>query len=598
MSIDPQQIGLLIILTAAVVLLFTEWLPVDLTALLIILTLAGTRILAPDEALSGFSSEPAIMLASIFVLSSALFHTGLSARLGSWIARVAGSSYTRMLVVMMSAVALLSAFTHHVTMTAVMLPVVMRMAREHHISPSRLLMPVSFAASLGTTITIIGAPAFLIADGLLRTAGRPGLGILSIAPIGLALSAAGVGLMLLFGRYLLPDNPGGEESSDRFRLEQYYTELILLEDSPLIGKTIAEIEGAEEEDFRVVNWLRHGRAFQRPYGDAPTQQGDILLVRTTPEKIATVQQERGIALHPLIKFGEEVTTDPSKEVGSALVQAVVAPGSELVGMTIGRADFLRRYGVLVVGVWRRKGWMQTELSRIRLRDGDVLVLMGDEDSFARVADDRSFLMMVPFQGEPKPRRKARIAALIMVLSIAAAVFNVLSVEIALLAGAVAAVLTACVTPRQAYQSIDVRIYVFIAGAIPLGLALEKTGTAALLAGWLENVVSGWSPFAILLALFTVSALLTQVMSDSATTVLLAPVALALATLMDMPPEPFVITVAMAAVASFLTPIGHHGNLLIYAPGRYRFKDFLIAGTPLTIAVALIVAFLAPMLWPR
>jgi di/tricarboxylate transporter len=160
------------------------------------------------------------------------------------------------------------------------------------------------------------------------------------------------------------------------------------------------------------------------------------------------------------------------------------------------------------------------------------------------------------------------------------------------------VLTACITLRQAYQSIDVRIYVFIAGAIPLGLAMEKTGTAALLAGWLEDVVAGWAPFVILLALFTVAALLTQVMSDAATTVLLAPVALALARLLNMPPEPFVITVAMAAVASFLTPIGHHGNLLIYAPGRYRFKDFLIAGTPLTIAVAVIVALMAPMLWTK
>lgn len=596
MVIQPQQIALLVILAGAVVLLFTEWLPVDLTALLIILALAGTRVLTPAEALSGFSSEPAIMVASVFVLSSALYHTGLSTRLGNWIAHVAGGSYNRMLVVMMVAVALLSAFTHHVTMTAVMLPVVMRMAREHNIPSSKLLMPVSFAASLGTTITIIGAPAFLIASGLLRNAGRPGLGIFSIAPIGLALSAAGTVLMLLLSRFLLPSNPAGENAEDRFRLEQYYTEVILQEGSPLIGKTIEEAEAEEEEDFRIVNWIRHGHAFQRPYGDGTTQEGDILLIRTTPEKIATIQQEPGIALHPLVKFGEEVTTDPSNQDGSSLVQAVVAPGSDLANRTIAGVDFLHRYGVLVVGVWRRKGWMQSELSRVRLREGDVLVLMGDEDAFKRVADDRSFLMMVPFQGQPKPRRKARLAGAIMVASVIAASFNWLTVEIALLAGAVAAVLTACVTLRQAYESIEVRIFVFIAGAIPLGLAMEKTGTADLLAGWLQKLVANWSPFVVLLALFAISALLTQVMSDSATVALLAPVAIALAHLLSRAPEPFVVTVAMAAVASFLTPIGHHGNLLVYQPGRYRFRDFLIAGTPLTIAVAVIVAFLAPMIW--
>jgi len=595
--INPQQIMLLLILAGSVVFFFTEWLPVDLTGLLIVVALGLTRILEPEQALSGFSSEPAILLAATFVLSSALYHTGLSTRMGSRIARMAGGSSIRMMAVTMISVALLSAFMHHVTMTAIMVPVVLRMARDHDISASKLLMPVSFAASLGTTITVISAPAFLIASGLLQHAGLNGLGIFSIAPIGLSLAVAGTAYMLLIGRHLLPDNPGGAEAGDRFRLEQYYTELILLSGSPWVGKTIEAIESGEESDFRVVNWLRHGRPMPRPFGDSFTQEGDILLVRTSPEKIATIQKEPGIDLHPLHKFGEEVSISQSINADdTSLVQAVGAPGSELVGATIGKVDFLHRYGVLVVGVWRQKGWLQTSLSRIRLRDGDVLVLMGDENSFARVSEDRSFLMLVPFQGQPQPRRKAPRAAGIMIAAIAAAVFKVAPLEIALLTGAVAMVLTGCITLKQAYRSVDVRIYMFIAGAIPLGLAMEKTGLAQLLAGWLVNVVSHWSPFVMLLALFTVAGLLTQVMSDSATTALLAPVALALATLLKLPPEPFVITVAMGAVASFLTPIGHHGNMLIYGPGRYQFKDFLTNGTLLTIIVAVLVAFLAPMLW--
>jgi di/tricarboxylate transporter len=564
---------------------------------LIVVALGATRLLEPPEALSGFSSEPAILLAATFVMSSALYHTGLSTRMGSRIARFAGGRPLRMMVVTMISVALLSAFTHHVTMTAIMVPVVLRMARENNISASKLLMPVSYAASLGTTITIIGAPAFLIADGLLRHAGRAGLGIFSIAPIGLALSLAGTLFMALIGRFLLPDHPSGAEAGDRFRLEQYYTELILLAGSPWVGKAIEVIEKTEESDFRVVNWLRHDRPMPRPYGDTFTQEGDILLVRTSPERIATIQKEPGTELHPLHKFGEEVSISQSVDADdTSLVQAVVAPGSELVGDTIGKVDFLHRYGVLVVGVWRQKGWLQTSLSRIRLRAGDVLVLMGDENAFARVSEDRSFLMLVPFQGQPQPRRKAPLAAGIMIAAIAAAVFNLMAMEIALLAGAIAMILTGCITLKQAYRSIDVRIFVFIAGAIPMGLAMEKTGLAQLLAGWLLQIVSNWSPFVIMLALFAVTGLLTQIMSDSATTALLAPVALALATLLKMPPEPFVVTVAMGAVAAFLTPIGHHGNMLIYGPGRYQFKDFLVNGTLLTTVVAVIVAFLAPMLW--
>jgi di/tricarboxylate transporter len=598
MEIQPQQIALLGILLAAVILFFTEWIRIDLTALVIIIVLSATRILEPQEALSGFSSEPAIMLASIFVLSSALFHTGLSARLGDWIGWLAGSGRRRITAVIMVSVALLSAFTHHVTLTAIMLPVVLRLSRENNISPAKLLMPMSFAASLGTTIMIIGAPAFLIANGLLRQAGQEGLHIFSILPIGLALTFAGTLFMLLFGRFLLPDHPMQEETKERFRLVGYYTELVYYTGAAHIGRTIKQIEAFEEQDFKVVNWLRDGKTRRRPYGSKKVKEGDVLLVRTTPEKIATIRKEPGIALNPMARFADEATLSQTNHKSQAsIVQAVVAPSSDLIGNSIAQIGFLQRYGVIVVGIWRQRGWLQTELAKIKLREGDVLVVVGDAHSFQRLADDRSFLMLVPFMGEPKPRHKAPIAGMIMVASVLAAALHLLSVEIALLAGAVAVVFTGCITLRQAYQAIDRRIYVFIAGAIPLGLALQQTGTAQLLAGWFGHLAANWSSFALLMTLFLCSGLLTQVMSDAATTALLAPVALALARLLGAPPEPFVIVVAMASVVSFFTPIGHHGNMLILGPGGYRFRDFLVAGTPLTLLAALIVVILAPLLWP-
>src|SRR5215216_4632047 len=228
MDIEPNQITLLIILIGSVILLFTEWIRIDLTAILMILMLSLTGVLEPEEALSGFSSEPAILLASVFVLNGALYHTGLSERLGNWIQRLAGRSLERAVGVVMPSVALLSAFTHHVTITALMLPPMLKFSRENEIPASKLLMPLSFAASLGTAITIIGAPAFLIADGLLRQAGGPGLGIFSIAPIGLTISLAGTIFFLLVGRFLLPARRGDEDAIDHFRMEGYYTELVLL----------------------------------------------------------------------------------------------------------------------------------------------------------------------------------------------------------------------------------------------------------------------------------------------------------------------------------------------------------------------------------
>lgn len=601
-GIELNQIYLLVIMAGATILLFTEWLRIDLTAILIITALGLTGVLDAEGALSGFSSEPAIILAAMFVLSGALFHTGMSEQLGNLIKALAGQSFERIILVVMPAVALLSAFVGHVALTAIMLPIMLNIARENEIAPSKLLIPMAFAASLGTAIALIGAPAFLVANGLLNQSGQASLGIFSIAPIGLVLSLTGALFFLFIGRFLLPDRQGNDDSVDHFRLDGYYTELVILPDSPLIGKTIHEVEEKQSTDFKVSAWYRNSRPREKPFGTKKTQAGDVLVIRTNPDKLATIDQEPGIAIQPLEKYRETVSPPQESEntkddLASRLVQSVVAPRSELIGKTIGRINFIENYGVIVVGVWRRKGWLRTELSRVRLREGDVLVMTGEPDAIKRISEDRSFLLLVPFRGEPKPLHKARLAGIIMLISIILAALSVVPVEVAFLAGALVMILSGCISTQQAYQSIDARIYIFIAGAIPLGLAMQETGTADLLAGWLQGLVSGWGIHWILLALFVVTGLMTQVMSDAGTTALFGPIAIALAQGLDLRPEPFVVTVAMAAVTSFFTPIGHHGNLLIYGPGRYQFGDFVRVGVPLTLLVAVIVSLMAPLLWP-
>jgi di/tricarboxylate transporter len=595
--LSVPQLSFLAILFVAFALLVTVWLRNDVIAILIILALAITRVLKPSEALAGFSSEAAIVAATIFVLSAALHHTGHAETIGGWIGRLAGDSYARAVAVIMPSVALLSAFTHHLTTTALMLPVTLNLSRERGVAPSKLLMPLSFAASLGTTITIIGAPAFLIASNILQQAGRPGLGIFSIAPIGLSLSLIGTAFMLLVGRFLLPVRKGVEDQTQRFRLTEYFTEITILPNSPFLGNTAAEVEAAEGHQVTVVGWLRNGRPLRRRFEEHHVQEGDVLLVRTTPEEIMATRQTPGVELHPVSQYGSTTAHREEEDLADLLVQAVVAPQSDLIGRTIGEVDFRQRYGVLVVSLWRKEGWLRQELAQTQLSAGDVLVLQGDEEAMARVERDPDFLMLVPFHGESRRHRKAPLAGGIMLTSVVAAAFNLLSIEMAALAGAVAMVLSGCLTARQAYQAIDGRIYVFIAGAIPLGAAMQQSGTSDLLAGWLQGALSGWHQTLILLALFAVVAVITQLMSDAATTALFAPVAVILAQALCHPPEPYVATVAMAAVASFLTPIGHHGNLLVYGPGGYQFTDFVWVGTPLTILVALIVTGLAPRLWP-
>jgi di/tricarboxylate transporter len=462
-------------------------------------------------------------------------------------------------------------------------------------------MPLSFAASLGTAITIIGAPAFLIASGILQSVGRPGLSVFSIAPVGLMLSAVGTLFMLTLGRLLLPDRGRSEQAADRFRLTDYFTELTVLDDSPFVGKSVREVEGLEgEHQLVVTGWLRHGRMQRAPFGDAPIQRGDVLLVRASPDEILAIREHRRMELHPVTQYQSEAATgseSEAKEADDKLVQAIVAPDSDLIGRSLGELDFRRRYGAIVVGLWRRRGWLNQELAQVRLRAGDALVLMGDEQGLARVANDRGFLMLMPFQGEPRPKRRAPLAGAIMLASVLLASLSVVPLSVAMLSGAVAMVLSGCIRPRQAYRSIDTRIYVFIAGAIPLGEAMEQSGTSQVMASWLQSAVGGLPDALVLLIVFGIVAAITQFMSDAATVALFGPVAAALAHALGRSPEAFVVTVAMASVIAFLTPIGHHGNLLIYGPGRYQFNDFVRVGTPLTILLGVVTVFMVQVVWP-
>jgi di/tricarboxylate transporter len=332
------------------------------------------------------------------------------------------------------------------------------------------------------------------------------------------------------------------------------------------------------------------------------KDGDVLIVRTTPEELVSIRKDKALKLRPVKlygthkKAGDKEKANGDEDSSDLFVQAVVAPRSDLAGRTVSGIDFRRRYGAIVVGLWRKDGWLSQEVSKVKLRANDVLVLEGDEEALARVSGDKSFLMLVPFQAEPKLRRKAWLAGAIMLLTILLAAFNLLTIEMAALTGAALVVLTGCMSASQAYRSIDAKIFVFIAGAIPLGTAMQKTGTANLLGSWLQHAVGGWPERAVLLLIFMLVAVITQFMSDSATTALFAPVAVALAQALGRPPEPYVVTVAMASVVAFLTPIGHHGNLLVYGPGRYKFSDFVKVGTPLTVICAVIVVVIAPLIW--
>ncbi|GAB3311494.1 SLC13 family permease [Luteimonas notoginsengisoli] len=588
MALD--QILFLLILAGGLYLFVSERVRIDVSAMLILLALVVTGVLDGDQALSGFASEPAIIVAAVFVISGALAATGITEHIGQWIGRASGKSEGRAIAVTMPAVAAMASFTHHVMVTAMMLPILTRFAKANGLSASRLLMPMSFAASLGTTLTLVSAPAFLLADNLLSRSGEKGLDIFSITPIGLALVVFGVAYMLL-ARWILPKHAGKSGDDDYLRLDRYRTELLVVKDSRWNTRPLGELQKALGDKFRLVGWMRDDKLRSDLGKGNPLLSGDVLLVEASADALASLHDDPGIMLAPVARYGGKADDDEAQ-----LVQAVIGPGSEFIGRSIRELEYSRQFQAVIAGLWRREGGIAQRLSDARLREGDLLVLWGKPGDFADLATHHGFLMLVPFAGEAKRRVRAPLALAILGATILAAATGWLPAPMAFLFGAVAMVALRCVEIGQAYRSIDVRVYVMIAGVIPLGIAMEHSGTARLLADALLPLVHDWPTLSILLVMFTAAALLTQILSDSATTVLLGPIAVALAHSLGLPATPFVVCTALGAVVAFLTPIGHHGNLLILGPGQYRFSDFIKIGAPLTVLLALVCAWMTRWLW--
>lgn len=592
-----DQLIFLAIMTAALVLFMTEYLRVDVVAILIVLALSITGLLDAKEAFSGFSSEPAIIVAAVFVLSAGLSFTGVTDVLGEWVARVAGKGEMRAITVIMLAVAVMSAFTHHLMVTAMMLPIIMKICKdEEKLHASRLLIPMATAASLGTTLTLIGAPAMLLANNALKRSGEDTLGLFTIGQIGGPLVLIGI-LFCVLMRWILPKTSGVDDKADDFKLSAVTTELIVARGSSWIGQSYADFAAKTEKQFRVINWLRSDHTAVSKDAESLLRAGDTFIVTTTPDELISFDPVQGLYLKALqyFKDGNESVLSLAGEE-KRILKAVISPKSEFVGRTVAQIDFYNVFGVAVVGIWRKAGWVSTGVAGTVLNPGDMLVIWGPKDKLDNLNLHRGFLMLLRFYGTVVRRHKSATAAAVMLGSVALSASGLLPVHIAFVAGAMTMVLFKCVDVAQAYNAIETRIFVMIAGVIPLGLAMEKTGVDKLLASQVINLTVGWEPFAMLLVFFWIASLVTQILSDAATTVLLAPVAIAFAKGASISPTSAVACVTIGSVASFLTPIGHHGNLLILSPGGYRFSDFLKIGLPLTIILSLVTCFLALSIW--
>ncbi|TLM65585.1 MAG: TRAP transporter large permease subunit [Deltaproteobacteria bacterium] len=577
------------LVVSAVILFATERIPVDLTAMILMATMLLSGLITPEEAIGGFSNPATVTVGAMFVLSAGLFRTGAVNVVVNLFSRLARISFLGVLVAIMLTIGILSAFINNTAAVAIFLPVVLAVAKDAGLPAARLLMPLSFAAMFGGVCTLIGTSTNILVSSIAEKHGLMPFGMFEMSGLGLIFFAAGSAYMLLIGIWLIPRRSPQTTRSDVFGGNDYLIEIILGPRARSVGHVLAESPLLHDLNLRRVEVFRDGVRLHESADTLTLQEGDLLKVCCDLENFLKLRERRGIALR------QENNGPSEKEL--ALVEAVVAPRSTLDGRSLQEARLRSRYGLTALAIRHRGEVMREHLESMRLRAGDVLLVEVDSDQLEALREDRTFVLVSEV---PRPVfRKSRMLISVAIVTgvVVAAASGLVPVVAGVIIGCILMILGRCLTLEEAYAAINWKVIFLLAGVLTLGTALETSGAAHLLGEVLVKTAGDFGPVVLLSALYLVTSLLTEMMSNNATAALLAPVAIATAEMMGVDSRPLLMAITFAASASFMTPVGYQTNTLIYGPGQFRYADFLRVGTPLNLLFWMLATILIPRFWP-
>ncbi|HRQ65473.1 MAG TPA: SLC13 family permease [Xanthomonadaceae bacterium] len=614
-----EKFYLLGLILVALVLFASEKVRADMVAIGVTLALMIGGVLTVEEGFLGFASPAVITVIAMFVLSAALVRTGVADSLANAILATGTRSLPLLTLMIMLLVGTMSAFMNNIAAVAILMPMVFALAGRTGQPVSKLLIPLSFGSLMGGLTTLVGTPPNLLAANALEQAGYPGFAMFDFLPTGLAVMAVGVVYMLLMGSRTIPEREPAGRAAGEQPLRRYVTEVEVPESSSLIGKTVSEaklrdrlglVVGRLHRRYRKDAdegpldrpWLAHGRYGREedadtysfvPWPETVIVAGDHLQLEGNP---ALLLQKQGPKFLELV--GSQMSESQPDEGMGQLGEVAIAPTSGAVGHSLEEATFNARYGISVIAV-RRSGREVTErLNTLRLEPGDVLLIRGSSEALAELAHNPDFLVVNRLEHAERDRRRAKYAVAIMALTVLAAATGTLHISVAAMTGMLLMVAAGCMPLRELYGHIDWRVIFMIACMIPLGIAMDDNHTGA--AMWLAQstlmLTGQGNPTLVLAVLMLLTIGLTQVMSNAACVVLVAPIAIAIAQGMGIDPHAFIMGVAIAASTAFLTPIGHQANLLVYGVGNYRFADFTRVGGPLTLLIMAVSLFVVPLVW--
>ncbi len=593
---DSQLIATLAILTAALVAFASDRLRPDVVALLVMVLLGATGVLTPQEALSGFSRPAVITILAIFILAEGLTCAGITDRVGRILLRVAGNGEGRLVVVVMLAGAFLSLFMNNIAAAAVLLPAASGAARKAGVSPSRVLMPLAFGTILGGMATLL-TTMNIVVGGILVDYGHDGYGLLDFAPLGLPIVAVGVAYMALWGRRLLPDHAPVSLRShgdllDLYRLGESLFRARVPAGSYLVGRPLAQSTFRERFGLNVVAIERRGERLMSPPPSTRIEQGDVVLLEGNLEEFRRKDVEPLLEILPPRPWREQ----DLEAGGVVVVEAMLAPRSRLIGQTLREAHFRDKYGMTSLAIWRGGESIRENLADVRLQFGDALLLQGPRTSLPALDAEPDVILLTGEKEKVAPH-KARPAMAIMAGTLLLAALLPGSIGEIMLGGALAMVLAGVLSMDQAYRAVEWRTVFVVAGMLPMGIALGKTGAAEMFAEGVVAVAAPLGPLALVAGLLLLTVMLAQAMNGAAVAVVMAPIAIQVATHMNLDPRSLGMAVALGTSMAFLSPLGHPVNMLIMGAGGYHFRDYARVGWPLAVLLFGLVVALLPFLWP-
>lgn len=591
------------ILLVAILLFLSDRVRPDLVALLVAISLGVSKVLTPQETFSGFSRSAVFTLMGIFIMAEGLRCTGVTAQIGNLMLRLAGQQEWRLVLVVMLAGATLSLFMNNIAAASVLLPAVFGAAQKSRISSARLLMPLAFSTLLGGMATLFTSTNIVVSS-LLRDYNLPGFGIFDFAPLGFPIILVGTIYMVWIGRQWLPVQspiqrlqaiqPSGEELAEIYRLDERLALARVLAGSPLVDIPLNRSRLREQYHLNLIAIQKTGHTLLLPSPEDKFAVGDTLLVAGRPEDFEQPALQPVIQILPSQPRSDQII----ETMDVALFEAILSPRSALIGQTLKAALFREKYMMNVIAIWRAGKPIRTRLTDLPLQFGDSLLMQGPRDRLAVLHSDPDLIVLTGKEIEAISRpSRAWLALAIMIITLGLAAFSGAMIGEVILGGAIVMVLLGILNMDQAYQSIEWKSIFLVAGMLPLGIAMSKTGAAALVAQNLSNLLGQAGPYALLAGIFILVTLFTQVMNGAVVAAILAPIGITLAQKTGIDPRPMAMLVALGTSMAFITPLGHPVNVLVMGPAGYRFRHYLKVGAPLTVLLFLVIMLLLPIIWP-